>query len=236
MTSHYEIAVQIASSSRYQKRNIVTERSFSVKYFKYRVARPFLKLQYKIFKWRFPETPWTSQASIHTFEKILTSEMVGLEYGSGKSTLFFAKRLRHLTSVEHNEAWYKIISEKLLLRTQKNISYHFIPPAIVPSAQDYSFYSDYNLNEQEFQIRTEYHDYFSFVKSFPESHFDFILVDGRARVECCLNAISKLKPGGIFALDNSDRKRYAPVFKVLSNWKRVTTTTGLFDTTLWFKP
>jgi len=37
-------------------------------------------------------------------------------------------------------------------------------------------------------------------------------------------------------LDNSDRDRYIPVFTVLKGWKMLNTTTGLFDTTFWFKP
>ncbi|HEY4655003.1 MAG TPA: class I SAM-dependent methyltransferase, partial [Cyclobacteriaceae bacterium] len=82
----------------------------------------------------------------------------------------------------------------------------------------------------------DYHNYFSFITVFPNGHFDFIFIDGRARIECTLNAIPKLKKGGMLVLDNSDRDRYAPLFKVLEHWPRVTTTTGLFDTTIWFKP
>lgn len=236
MSSPYDIALKISQSSTYLKKNLTTKKEFSGPYLFYRLARPLLKVNYKLFKLFNPETPWTSQAAIRIFEKLLTKEMIGFEYGSGNSTLFFAKHLKHMTSVEHNEVWYKIVKDKLQQRNQNNVDYRFIPTNAVSESYNYTFYSDYSLTDKDFQVRKEYHDYFSFVKEYPDDHFDFIMVDGRARVECCLNAIPKLKSGGIFVLDNSDRDRYIPVFRVLKDWKMIHTTTGLFDTTFWFKP
>ena len=51
-----------------------------------------------------------------------------------------------------------------------------------------------------------------------------------------MRAVVKLKRGGIFILDNSERLRYEPVHRKLRSWKQVFTTTGLTDTTIWFKP
>jgi len=237
MQTAYDIALSISQSPFFLKKNLIAPRSFSFSYIRYRIARPLLKLYYKLFKWRNPHAPWTSQASIKTFEKILTKDMTGFEYGSGNSTIFFAKHLKHLTSIEHNEEWFNIVKANLQKLKLTNVDYHFIPMSKKDNQQyHYTFYQDYNLTDKDFQIRTAYHAYFSFVKEYPDNHFDFMIVDGRARVECCLNAIPKLKSNGIFVLDNSDRDRYKPVFKVLKNWKSITTTTGLFDTTIWFKP
>jgi hypothetical protein len=234
MQSAFDIARSFVTTSSLKK-NLITPKSLSFNYLLYRFARPLLKVRYKLFKWRNPQVPWTTQASIKTFRKILTKNMIGFEYGSGNSTVFFAKHLKHLTSVEHNQDWFNIVKGNLEKFGLTNVDYHFIPMG-KKEDKEYSFYQDFTLTENDFQIRTEYHDYFSFIKKYPDNHFDFIIVDGRARVECCLNAIGKLKSAGIFVLDNSDRGRYKPVFKVLENWKQVTTTTGLFDTTIWFKP
>jgi len=236
MQSAYDIALAISKSPQFPKKNLIAPKSFSFDYLLYRIARPLLKANYKFFKWRNPQVPWTSQASIKTFENILTKEMIGFEYGSGNSTIFFAKHLNHLISIEHNPDWYSIVKANLLKLNLTNVDYRFVPMLKSSLKHDYTFYKDFNLTEQDFQIRSEYHDYFSFVIEYPDNHFDFIMVDGRARVECCLNAIPKLKSKGIFVLDNSDRARYKPVFKVLESWQSVTTTTGLFDTTIWFKP
>jgi hypothetical protein len=236
MPTAFDISHAISKSFFFPKKNLITSKTLSLKYILYRVARPLLKVYYKAFKLLNPQVPWTSQASIKTFEKILTRDMIGFEYGSGNSTLFFSKHLKHLTSVEHNEAWFNIVKKKLSDQRIENVGYHFVPAKTELKNSTYTFYKDYDLTENDFTIRKEYHDYFSFVNKYPDNHFDFIIVDGRARVECCLNAIPKLKPGGFFVLDNSDRERYKPVFKVLASWKSITTTTGLFDTTIWFKP
>ncbi|MBA4145969.1 MAG: class I SAM-dependent methyltransferase [Flavobacterium psychrophilum] len=236
VSSAYTTALQIATSPIYIKKNLIRPKSFTAGYVFYRIARPLLKINYAIFKVINPERPWTSQAAIRIFEKILTPQMIGFEYGSGNSTLFFARHLKHITSIEHNQGWFDIVKNKLQQRDLGNVDYHFIPPATAEETNTYTFYHDYHLTEKDFDVRKEYHAYFSFVKNYPDNHFDFIMVDGRARVECCLNAIPKLKAGGIFVLDNSDRKRYEPVFKVLAGWKCINTTTGLFDTTFWFKP
>lgn len=233
----FELAKRIAASKWFIKKNILCPKSFSGGYLFYRMARPILKLNYKAFKWLHPETPWTTQASIEIFEKTLDKGMMGLEYGSGKSSLFFAKRIKHLTSVEHDEKWYSLISQTFKKKGITNVDYKLIAKKNNDKHEaTYTFYEDYNLDKNSFKIMTSYHDYFSFAKTFPNNSLDFIMIDGRARVECALNAIPKLKKDGIFVLDNSDRSRYKPIFHVLENWPRITTTTGLFDTTIWFKP
>lgn len=230
----FDIAKRIAESPRFIKHNYVTPRSPTFQYVRYRTLRPLLKLNYKFFRWRKGVTPWLSQAAIVTLEKLLTREMVGLEYGSGNSTLFIASKIKHLTSVEHNDQWFRIVSKELSERGLTNVDYQCIPPRPEPSPDNTEII--FPVRHPPFQTRREYADYFSFVTSFPEKHFDFMLIDGRARVECSLNALPRLKEGGIFVLDNSDRRRYATVFDVLRDWPRVTSTTGLFDTTIWFKP
>lgn len=234
----FETAKRIAESSRFIKRNFVRSKSFSFQYVRYRILRPLLKLNYKIFRWRKGETPWIAQAAIVILEKLLTRDMVGFEYGSGNSTLFIASKIKHLTSVEHNDHWFRIVTKKLSERALSNVDYHCIPPRLEALSDELENVLP-NLSligDPSFRIRSEYRDYFAFVRSSPDNHFDFILIDGRARVECALNAIPKLKDGGILVLDNSDRRRYAPIFGLLRNWPSVTSTTGLFDTTMWFKP
>ena len=232
----YEIALKIAASPWYIKRNLLAPKSLTFRYFVYRAMRPLLKLYYKLFKLTRAVAPWTSQASIRTLDELLEKEMVGFEYGSGRSTIFFAARVRHLTSVEHNEHWFRIVQEKLKKRSLGNVDYHYIPQGTKPPEREYREFRNFGLDLQEFQVRKDYHEYFSFISTFPDDHFDFIFIDGRARVECTLSGISTLKKGGLLILDNSDRTRYHPLFKILADWPQVTSTTGLFDTTIWFKP
>ena len=39
--------------------------------------------------------------------------MVGVEWGSGRSTKWFAGKIRHLTSIEDNADWHAIVTKQL---------------------------------------------------------------------------------------------------------------------------
>lgn len=236
MAKKYELAQRIAASPWYIKTNILAPKAFTFRYFYYRIMRPLLKVNYRIFRLIKGVTPWTSQASIRILEQLLERGMTGFEYGSGMSTIFIAERIGHLTSIDHNEHWFHIVREKLKRRNVENVEYHCIPKATNSQKREYEVFNDFGLDTQTFQVRDDYHDYFTFITTFPKDHFDFILIDGRARVECTLGAICRLKEGGMLVLDNSDRERYRPIFRILADWPQVTSTTGLFDTTIWFKP
>lgn len=231
----YQVALSISKSPKWVKKNFIWPKVWNWGYIKYRLLRPLLKLNYKMFCWLNPERPWTTQASIRIFENILRKDMIGFEYGSGRSTLFFAKRLSKLISVEHDENWYNTVMANLKNRSITNVQYNAIKPNYDKPFNDNSDAAK-SLKGSGARLKVEFQDYFNFISRYPDQYFDFIIVDGRARVECTFYSISKLKPGGIFVLDNSDRQRYKPIFDLLDNWKSVTTTTGLFDTTIWFKP
>jgi hypothetical protein len=72
--------------------------------------------------------PWLAFGAIDYLEQWLTNDMEVFEYGSGSSTLYFSKRAKRVTSVEHNEHWYN--SGELQKQKHKiaNIQYHFVSP------------------------------------------------------------------------------------------------------------
>ena len=206
--------------------------SFSFRYIRYRILRPILKGYYKLFKLFHSERPWTTPASILFFDKVLTKKMKGLEYGSGISTIYFARKTGNLVSIEHDKIWHEHIRTLLAKSKLSNVNYILISPDRPESKKKIE-----NRCKAEFDSENmNYKAYFEYMSSFPENHFDFILIDGRARVECSRRAIDILKSGGIFILDNSERTRYKPVHDMLNGWQKVHTTTGLTDTTIWFKP
>jgi len=155
----------------------------------------------------------------------------GIEWGSGRSTIWFAERVRSLVSVEHNPDWYGRISTELKARGLKNVEYH-----LCEDAQEYSRLAD----------------------NFPLESFDFCLVDGEARDHCALKAISLVKPGGIVIVDNCNcylptpkhstspfsrrpeqgpyTGKWAAFLDGVQGWRRVWTTNGVTDTGFWVKP
>jgi len=54
-----------------------------------------------------PNLPWITRDMINILETWLRPTDIGLEFGSGRSTSWFASRVSHLTSVEDNSEWYQ---------------------------------------------------------------------------------------------------------------------------------
>jgi hypothetical protein len=217
------------------KKNVVTLPGFTLRYLKYRLARPLLKLKYRNALTKIPSSPWMSIAAVEIFDALLTKEMKGFEFGSGGSTIFFCRRAGHLVSLEHDAAWHEQIAKKIHDLGIDNVDYHLVEkendsdkPSLIGKRND-----DHTV---PFTPATCFANYYSFIDRYADESFDFIIVDGRARVESTLHALPKLKKGGILILDNSERLRYTPVHYTLKTWKTVFTTNGLTDTTFWFKP
>ena len=226
------LAKQIASQRGYIKRNYLAPNRIIAAYMKYSILRPVLKIFYKLNTRKYgKESPWLTPESIEFLDKVLHKGMKGLEYGLGRGTLFISARLGKLISVEHDNSWHDILTAMLIDRKINNVEYKLIPPS---KPESKSWIEKRNATVFDFEI-DNYDRYFNFIVCLPENHFDFILIDGRARVECSRRAIDILKSGGIFILDNSERTRYKPVHDMLNGWQKVHTTTGLTDTTIWFK-
>jgi len=114
------------------------------------------------------------------------------------------------------------------------VEYHLILKQDTPDATNDT---DVQLNKlQGGEPRNDFYNYYTKVNEYEDGYFDFVLIDGRARAKCGLNAIDKLKSGGIFVLDNSERPRYKPLHNALAQWPKVETTSGLTNTTIWIKP
>ena len=158
--------------------------------------------------------PWVTYSFIDFVKTRLNKEMSVFEYGSGNSTLFYAKKVKNVVSVEHDEAWYnKIVTSK-----PENAEMIFCK---LEKGGEYS-HKAATLNEK----------------------FDIIIVDGRDRVNCCLNCLPALKPGGVVILDDAHRKDYIKGRDFLkdSGYKEIPFTgiaPGLFylkTTSVFYKP
>lgn len=57
-------------------------------------------------------TPWLHPDAIKYLENLLTPDMNVIEHGAGGSTLWFAERVRTVTSYENNEQWAGAIIER----------------------------------------------------------------------------------------------------------------------------
>lgn len=124
---------------------------------------------------RRPELPWLGFRAINHLRKLVQPNWSVLEFGSGMSTVWFARRCSFLVSVETDSSWYDSVRTILTQKSFLNV--------------------DYRLREQsEHEAVSDYRD----------STFDLVLVDGYERDRVMKTAISKVKRGGYIYLDNSD--------------------------------
>lgn len=122
--------------------------------------------------------PWMNYAVIAFLQERLDKNMRMFEYGSGYSTIFWAKKVGHCTSVEYNKEWYDRMNEQLSALEEIELIYR-------PLSDNYTDV----IQEQT-------------------APFDLIIIDGRERVQCAINAFDHLKDDGILLLDDSSRPRY----------------------------
>ena len=163
------------------------------------------------------ERPWMAFEAIAGLEELLRPEDLLFEYGSGGSTLFFARRVAKVVSVEHETSFCSVVSRRLAEEGIENVEYHCVPPEPDRSAAagDPGRFGSTNAACR----RMSFERYVTVLDSREEGSFDWIVVDGRARVDCVRHAMAPLRPGGVLVLDNSNRPQYAPAIDLLEGWK-----------------
>lgn len=138
---------------------------------------------------RHPDEPWLGRNAIQFCETHLTPAMRGVEWGSGRSTAFLARRVGHLTSVEHDQEWHRKVSREVA--DLSNVDYRFVA-------------LDHKANEPTTPHYEPLPRYVAVIEAFPDASLDFVLVDGHYRQACILASLRKLKKGGYLIVDNTD--------------------------------
>ncbi len=168
--------------------------------------------------------PWITYDAIDFLSKICTLEMTVFEWGSGGSTLFFARHCRHVTSVEHNIEWKNLLLDKLSELSITNVDYKAIAGEKIADWHQKKYQNPDDFVSKDPQSEgLSFEKYVKAIDTFPHNHFDLIVVDGRARNCCVKRAIPHLKKNGYLVVDNSDRKYYLAGFPELndpSRWQK----------------
>ena len=184
-----------------------------------------------------PGDPWLTPAAIGLLERLLRPVDRGAEFGSGRSTLWFAARVAALTSVEHDRRWHETVTARLRERGQANVEYILAVPDQPMERGGDSAYARNAL-------------------AFPDASLDFALVDGHYRDYSAKFILPKIKPGGMLIIDNvnwylpcrskSPNSRtaelgpaagaWAEVGRELAAWRTIWTSSGVWDTAIFIKP
>jgi predicted O-methyltransferase YrrM len=145
---------------------------------------------------RTPERPWIVPAAIGWLRRRIRSDWSILELGSGRSTVWFARRAGRVISLEDNEYWFPRTRERLGRAGLSNVNLRLKPVEDFPRE----------------------------VASLPDAAFDLVVVDfleaqSVTRIDVLEPAMKKVAAGGYLLLDDSDRPGYAEGYELLAGWR-----------------
>lgn len=179
------------------------------------------RLQNWIYEQRHPDHPWLAPAAIAWLDQHLRPDMRGWEWGSGRSTLWFARRLASLTSIESDVTWFEQV--RSMVSGLSNVDLRHIP---LEHREAETYALDYAVLPANAAA----------IVSEPDASLDFVVVDGWYRPVCARAALSKLKPGGLLLIDNTDWKD-PPHVHVPKDWPLVHQSRNVMtQTSIWRKP
>ena len=190
-----------------------------------------------IYQKKYSDHPWLTKSANLIIKSIIKKTDIGLEFGSGRSTIWFARHVSFLTSVENDKFWYEKVHQLILEKNINNINY---------------IYCEEDIEEGEGDIP----GYVQIIQTFSPNSLDFVLVDGIYRSYCALSVLNLIKPGGLLILDNAnwylpcDSKspnsrtweegpaspEWAEFLRSVKDWRCIWTSSGVTDTALYLKP
>lgn len=184
------------------------------------------KIRLYLYNWKNPDAPWIASDAIEALLTLLKKGDIGAEFGSGRSTIWLAKRVGHLYSFEDNKEWWDKVSARI-------------------NEEKVAASTTYKLcigNES----------YLSNLALIKSKGLDFCFIDGGDRGKLALMAIEKIKDGGLLVIDNINwylpSKTKTPgsircesemsdsvwieFYKKISNKRYIWTSNGIFDTAI----
>lgn len=120
-------------------------------------------------------SPWLAFSAINYLEPLISGKRV-FEFGSGMSTLWFARRCKQVVSVESNPDWYEVLRQQ--------------------SSGLENIQMIHAISEQ---------DYLGVLSAFG-GKFDLIVIDGLYRTQCLSLARHYLEAEGLLVVDNTDAR------------------------------
>lgn len=185
---------------------------------------------------RRPNDPWLTRQSVDLLAQLLKPTDIALEFGSGRSTRWFARHVARITSIEHDATWHKMGLERLAQEGLNNVDL-LLHPLDVPEPE--------GANAAYVRV----------LDGIADDSIDVCLVDGMYRGYCALGAFPKIRAGGMLVVDNAGwffpstsktpgarpmgsggyDSAWDAFIEKTRDWRRVWTTDGVTDTVIFFK-
>ena len=143
-----------------------------------------------------PERPWIVPAAVGWLGRRIKSDWSILELGSGRSTVWFARRAGSVLSFEDNRWWHEQTRSRLGELGLGNAELRLGAVEALPD-----------------QVAALHDESFDLVV------VDFLEAPAVSRIDALKPAMRKVRPGGLLLLDDSDRPGYAQAYELLAGWK-----------------
>lgn len=160
------------------------------------------------------EQAWITFEAIDRLNTLIKPDFQIFEFGGGGSTLFFCKRASHVVTVEDHAEWFSKLTQIVQTKNYQNWEGYFVEPEKIKDQLPRS-----PKNPADFASgakglsQISYEKYARTIDSFPAEYFDLVLVDGRARPSCIMQALPHLKSKGFLVIDNTERTYYMEPFR-----------------------
>jgi len=138
-----------------------------------------------------PNVPWLAPDATEAVESFLRADMDVFEWGSGGSTCWFAKRVRSVTSMEHDLDWYESVAGEIDALGLTNIKQLFIK-----DRDDY------------IHGRVGVYDVI------------LIDGEPGTRIECLKLAMNRLRKSGMLVCDDFEWDEFSEGRELLSDWEK----------------
>src|SRR5262249_11870957 len=144
------------------------------------------RVQLHVWERRHPDAPWLVTEAVSLLETWLRKSDLVVEFGSGRSTLWFAARVARVISIEHDPGWYARVKAQLETANVHNVEYHRVA---TPAA---------DVHVQETAYLRPVNEGFA-------GPADVVLVDGILRDAAAMWALEHVRRGGMVVIDNGNR-------------------------------
>lgn len=132
------------------------------------------RISVMIYEKKYPKLPWLTKESNHFIKNYINKNHNMLEIGSGRSTVWFSKRVGTLISLEHNETWFKYVKKMITSINTKLV------------------------------LRKTHREYIQFIHDLKDDTLDICLIDGLERGKTLIAAYKKVKKGGLIIFDDAN--------------------------------
>lgn len=187
-----------------------------------------------LYQRRHADAPWLTADAIAILSTALRKSDNGVEWGSGRSTTWFAQRTHSLLSIETSQTWHGRVSQTIKQLGLNNVTYKYIP-------------ADQRIAHDPYKV-----PYIEADPGLTPGSLDYALVDGSYREDCALKVLDLLKPGSLLIVDNVDwfisysahslaaipaasQHLWATFLSRVAPWRLIWTHNGVWSTAIWIK-